>query len=59
MAPGERVYGGMFAVTAGVMTSVALQLFSESLGLTHNRNMCIVFAFLGMAILGISFALTA
>lgn len=59
MAPGERVYGGMFAVTAGIMTSVALQLFSESLGLTHNRNMCIVFAFAGMAILGISFALTA
>ena len=59
MAPGERVYGGMFAVTAGVMSSVALQLYSESLGLTHNRNMCIVFAFAGMAILGVSNALTA
>ena len=59
MAPGENVYGGMFAVTAGIMTSVALQLFSESLGLTHNRNLCITFAFVGMAILGISFALTA
>ncbi|KAL9622905.1 MAG: hypothetical protein Q9160_002831 [Pyrenula sp. 1 TL-2023] len=57
--PGERVYGGMFAVTAGVMTSVALQLFSESLTLTHNRNLCIGFAFLGMGILGFSFALTA
>lgn len=57
--PGERVYGGMFAVTAGVMTSVALQLFSESLGLTHNRHLCIGFAFLGMGILGLSFALTA
>ena len=59
MAPGERVYGCMFAATAGVMTSVALQLFSESLSLTHNRNLCIAFAFIGMAILGFSFALTA
>ena len=59
MAPGENVYGGMFAVTAGIMTSVALQLFSESLTLTHNRNLCIGFAFIGMAILGVSFALTA
>ncbi|MCJ1478175.1 hypothetical protein MMC13_006851 [Lambiella insularis] len=59
MAPGERVYGGMFAVTAGIMASVALQLFSESLGLTHNRNLCIAFAFIGMGILGVSFALTA
>lgn len=57
--PGERVYGGMFAVTSGVMTSVALQLFSESLSLTHNRNLCVGFAFLGMGILGLSFALTA
>ena len=59
MAPGERVYGGMFAVTAGIMASVALQLFSESLGLTHNKNVCIAFAFIGMGILGVSFALTA
>ncbi|MCJ1291724.1 hypothetical protein MMC34_003269 [Xylographa carneopallida] len=58
MAPGERVYGGMFAVTAGIMASVALQLFSESLGLTHNKNLCIAFAFIGMGILGVSFALT-
>lgn len=59
MTPGERIYGGMFAITAGIMTSVALQLFSESLSLTHNRNMCVAFAFVGMAILGLSFALTA
>ena len=59
MAPGERIYGGMFAVTAGIMTSVALQLFSESLALTHNRNLCTAFAFIGMGILGVSFALTA
>ncbi|KAI9799097.1 MAG: hypothetical protein M1833_004291 [Piccolia ochrophora] len=59
LAPGEGVYGGMFAVTSGIMTSVALQLFSESLGLNHNRSLCITFAFVGMAILGFSFALTA
>ena len=59
MAPGEIVYGCMFAITAGIMASVALQLFSESLTLSHNRNLCIAFSFLGMAILGISFALTA
>lgn len=59
MRPGETVYGCMFATTAGIMASVALQLFSESVGLTHNRNLCIAFAFLGMGILSLSFALTA
>ena len=58
-APGDVVYGCMFAITSGIMASVALQLFSESLSLTHNRNLCTGFAFLGMGILGISFALTA
>ncbi|KAE8352961.1 Zinc/iron permease [Aspergillus coremiiformis] len=53
------VYGGMFAATAGVMTSVALQLFSEGLGLTHNRGLSIGFAIAGMGIMGLSFALTA
>ena len=58
-APDDAVYGCMFAITAGVMASVALQLFSESLGLTHNRNLCMAFAFVGMGIMGASFALTA
>ncbi|KAL1305809.1 hypothetical protein AAFC00_003971 [Neodothiora populina] len=58
-APGEGIYGGMFAVTAGIMASVALQLFSESLDLTHNRGLCMIFAFVGMAVLGVSSALTA
>ncbi|KAL8895997.1 MAG: hypothetical protein Q9192_003324 [Flavoplaca navasiana] len=58
-APGETVYGCMFAITAGIMASVALQLFSESLTLNHDRNLCFVFAFIGIGILGISFALTA
>lgn len=57
--PDESVYGGMFAVTAGIMTSVALSLFSESLSLSHKKGICIAFAFIGMGILGISSALTA
>jgi zinc transporter, ZIP family len=59
MVPGEAVYGGLFSVTAGIMASVALQLFEESMDLTHNRGLCMVFAFIGMGILGISSALTA
>lgn len=58
-APSEGVYGAMFAATAGIMASVALQLFSESLDLTHSRGLCMVGAFLGMGILGMSSALTA
>lgn len=57
--PSWGVYGGMFAATAGVMTSVALQLFSEGLALTHRRGMCIGFAIAGMGLMGLSFALTA
>ncbi|KAF2201142.1 hypothetical protein GQ43DRAFT_440873 [Delitschia confertaspora ATCC 74209] len=57
--PGENVYGIMFAVTAGIMTMVALQLFGESLELTHSRRLCFVFAFVGMGILGVSSGLTA
>jgi ZIP family zinc transporter len=57
-SPDEKVYGAMFAITSGVMASVALSLFSESLTLSHNKNVCIAFAFLGMAILGVSSAMT-
>ncbi|OQD91176.1 hypothetical protein PENANT_c001G09514 [Penicillium antarcticum] len=57
--PSWGIYGGMFAATAGVMTFVALQLFSEGLGLTHHRGMGIGFAVAGMALMGLSFALTA
>ncbi|KAF2191512.1 glycosyltransferase family 69 protein [Zopfia rhizophila CBS 207.26] len=57
--PGETVYGVMFAVTAGIMAMVSLQLFSESLDLTHSRKLCFGFAFVGMGILGLSSALTA
>ncbi|MCJ1347577.1 hypothetical protein MMC31_005803 [Peltigera leucophlebia] len=59
IARDDTLYGCMFAITAGVMTSVALSLFTEGIGLTHNRSLCIAFAFLGMGIMGISSALTA
>jgi zinc transporter, ZIP family len=52
-------YACLFAITAGIMTSVALQLFVESLSLNHNRNSSIFFAFLGMTLLGVSNALVA
>lgn len=50
-------YACLFAITAGIMVSVALQLFVESLSLNHNRNLCIFFGFLGMCLLGFSNAL--
>jgi ZIP family zinc transporter len=55
--PGEGVYGCMFAVTAGIMTSVALTLLLEAISLNHNRNLCIAFGFTGMAMMGMSNAL--
>ncbi|CAL3970733.1 hypothetical protein PZA11_007173 [Diplocarpon coronariae] len=57
--PGIAAYGVMFAITSGIMTNVALQLFVESLSMNHNRNLCIAFGFLGMAIMGTSNALTS
>lgn len=59
MTPDPAAYACLFAITAGIMVSVALQLFVESLSLNHNRNLCIFFGFLGMAILGLSNALFA
>ncbi|KAB5523009.1 ZIP zinc transporter [Coniochaeta sp. 2T2.1] len=55
----EVSYACLFAVTAGIMTSVALQLFVESLSLNHNRNLSIMFGFLGMSLLGFSNALVS
>jgi ZIP family zinc transporter len=57
--PGFAMYGCMFAATAGIMTSVAIQLFTESLSLNHNANLVAAFALIGMAIMGCSSALTA
>ncbi|KAK8048661.1 hypothetical protein PG994_010391 [Apiospora phragmitis] len=57
--PTAVFYGCLFAAIAGIMASVALQLFVESLSLKHNRNMSIGFAFLGMSLLGLSNAFTS
>lgn len=53
----NTAYAVLFAATAGIMTSVALQLFVESLSLNHNRNLSTAFAFLGMVLLGVSNAI--
>ncbi|KAL2271775.1 hypothetical protein VTJ83DRAFT_1146 [Remersonia thermophila] len=53
----NTAYAVLFALTAGIMVSVALQLFAESLSLNHSRNLSVFFAFLGMTILGLSNAL--
>lgn len=53
----NTAYAVLFAATAGIMTSVALQLYVESLSLNHNRNLSIAFAFLGMVLLGTSNAI--
>jgi zinc transporter, ZIP family len=59
MNPSAIVYGCLFAATSGIMVSVALQLFVESLSLNHNKNLSILFAFLGMTLLGLSNAFTS
>lgn len=56
--PGPTGYGCLFAVTSGIMTSVALHLFAEGLSLNHSKNMCIFFGFVGIAIMGAGNALT-
>lgn len=59
MTPNAVAYACLFALTSGIMVSVALQLFVEALSLNHNRNMCIFFGFMGMALLGLSNAVIA
>ncbi|RDA92830.1 hypothetical protein CP533_2863 [Ophiocordyceps camponoti-saundersi (nom. inval.)] len=59
LTPDAVAYACLFAATAGIMVSVALQLFVESLSLNHDRNLCIFFGFLGMVLMGFSNALFA
>lgn len=54
----QGVYGGMFAVTAGIMASVALSLLQEGNELGHNKGLAMVFVFVGMGVMGMSAALT-
>lgn len=57
--PGFVVYGCMFAITGGIMTSVALQLFVEGVSMSHRKEICIGAAVAGMCLLAGSNALTA
>ncbi|KAK2032707.1 ZIP zinc transporter [Colletotrichum zoysiae] len=59
LTPTPVFYACMFAITAGIMVSVGLQLFVEALSLNHNRNLCIFFGFMGMALLGITGAIAS
>ncbi|KAJ2906858.1 putative zip zinc transporter protein [Zalerion maritima] len=59
LQPNNTVYAALFAGTAGIMVSVGMNLFVESLSMNHNRNLTIGFAVLGMFILGLSNALVA
>lgn len=54
----HTAYAILFATTAGIMASVALQLFVESLSLNHNRNLSIISAFLGMVLMGVGSAIS-
>jgi len=54
----QQVYGIMFAITSGIMTSVAVSLFQEGQELGHNKGLAVTFVFIGMGILGFSSALT-
>lgn len=54
----KDLYGGLFAVTAGVMISLAFSLYSEALVLTLRSAWCSWFVFLGMAIISSTFAWT-
>ncbi|KAL7275289.1 Zinc transporter [Rhizina undulata] len=51
--------GYIFAITAGIMCSVGLQLFCQAVQIHHDSRLPLFFGFLGMAMLGLSFALTA
>ncbi|SZF00921.1 unnamed protein product [Blumeria hordei] len=55
----SSLYGCMFAITAGIMTSVAMQLFVEGLSLNHRSNLCMSFGCIGMCIMCLSNALTS
>ncbi|TEA16740.1 Zinc-regulated transporter 3 [Colletotrichum sidae] len=57
--PNPLAYGCMFAITAGTMVSVGLQLFVEALSMNHNRNLCMLFGFTGMALVGVTNAIAS
>ncbi|KAF8423664.1 Zinc/iron permease [Tirmania nivea] len=52
------VYGVLFAITAGIMCNVALLLYGQAVGIYHSQRLPMVCAFVGMGVLGVSFAMT-
>ena len=54
----DVAYGVLFAVTAGIMCNVALQLYGQAVGIYHSQRLPMVCAFVGMGVLGVSFAMT-
>lgn len=42
---------------AGIMSNVAVQLYGQAVSIYHNQRIPLLFAFLGMGILGVSFAM--
>lgn len=55
--PSPTIYGILFAITAGIMSNVALQLYGQAVSAYHNHRVPMVFAFMGMGVLGLSFAI--
>lgn len=56
---GKGVEAVLFAVTAGIMCSVGLQLFWQAVQIQHGSRLAFVCAFVGMGVLGLSNAITA
>lgn len=54
----QVAYGILFAVTAGIMCNVALQLYGQAVGIYHSQRLPMICAFVGMGVLGCSFAVT-
>lgn len=52
------VYGVLFSITAGIMCSVALQLYAQAVSIHHSSRLCLMFGVLGMGILGFCYAMT-
>lgn len=61
LTPGKSqsgtVYGVLFALTAGIMSSVGVQLYGQAVSIHHSNRLCLFFGFLGMGILGLSYAM--
>jgi len=55
--PSPDIYGILFAITAGMMSNVALQLYGQAVSVYHHHRVPMVLAFIGMGVMGMSFAI--